>query len=117
MAEQHPTSYGIVLESSGFSDEIYGYSFTDPELVRWLEEPVVFPPGMTSLRIAVPGYEDRTVGVTIGSAANDKLLGLVSVDAGRPHRALTRTEAWKHEAIYDELEALCGDRVYTGGIY
>lgn len=113
--------YGIFLSEGDYGDGVYAFSFTDQELADWIQAPVEFPEGKSSMRVPVPGYEGEEVGITIGSAYNDKLIGLTTVSDGYPHRALLPTREQDNEDVaYDELLELVGgdeDRIFDGLIY
>lgn len=109
--------YGLFLTEGDFGDSVYAFSFTSEELADWIEAPVEFPAGKGSLSISVPG-SSATVGVTIGSTANDKLLGLMGCENGYPHPWLKATASDDEDEAYKELVELCGEEyIYEGLVY
>lgn len=113
--------YGLFLSEGDYGDGVYAFSFTDQALADWIKAPVEFPEGESSMSIPVPGYEDEKVGITIGSAYNDKLLGLIGVSDGYPHKSLLPTREQDNEDVaYDELLELVGGdegKIFDGLMY
>lgn len=110
--------YGLFLTEGDFGDSVYAFSFTSEELADWIEAPVEFPEDESSTTIEnIPGTE-HSIRVTIGSTANDKLIGLTNVEDGYPHPWLKATASEDEDEAYEELVELCGEEyIYEGLVY
>lgn len=99
-------TYAYAIHLTGMGEETI-WGFNDPAIAAWIDEPVTFPDGVTTLHIPVPG-SDETAQVTSGSWWNDKLLHADLMDGVEP---LGRRDGYRALADLDD------EHLYEGMIY